>query len=162
MIVVADASPIIFLGKIRQLDLVTALLGRDIRIPRVVYGEVVVPGMDPAEKEAIERFVAGCRVEAVRNPRRFAAAMSDADDAALTLAVRCKADFLLCDDRVTRAMAALEGVRPLGTLGILLRARREGILTRADARRLLDFLIHSHNFRISVEVYQAALRGMSS
>ena len=158
MIVVADASPIIFLGKIRRLDLVHRLLGRDIRVPRAVCRELLVAGMDPVETEGIEGFLGTCRIESVRNPRRFAAAMSAADNAALTLAVRTKADFLLCDERTTRTMAEIEGVRPLGTLGILLRAKRKKILSLEETRRLVDLLISAHNFRISVEVYQAVLR----
>ena len=158
MIVVADASPVIFLGKIRRLDLVHKLLGRDIRVPQAVRRELLVSGMDPIEKEVIEGFLADCSVERVRTPRRFAAAMIAADNAALTLAVRCKADFLLCDERVTRTMAEIEGVRPIGTLGILLRATREKIISPREARRLVDLLISTHNLRIGIEVYQVVVR----
>jgi len=54
MIVVADASPLIFLAKIRRLALVPRLLGRDIRVPRAVRDEVLPPGVDPAEEDAAE------------------------------------------------------------------------------------------------------------
>ncbi len=76
---------------------------------------------------------------------------------AVTLALRSKASFLLCDERITRRMADLEGGRSLGPLGMLLRARREGVIPAKDVRRLVDQLIRQHNFRISVEVYQAVL-----
>ncbi|MBT3191519.1 MAG: DUF3368 domain-containing protein [Verrucomicrobia bacterium] len=160
MIVVADASPIIFLAKIRRLDLIQRLLGEDIRIPRTVVKELVVPGMDPVEEEVITHFLATTKVEQVRKPRRFATAMSAADNAALTLALRSKADFLLCDERVTRSMAEIEGIRPLGTLGILLRATRDEIITKKEARRLVDTLVSEHNLRIGVEVYQAILKSL--
>lgn len=160
MIVVADASPIIFLGKIRRLELVHSLLGQDVRVPRAVCRELLVTDMDSVEKERIEGFLANCRIEPVPGPRKFAKAMSAADNAALTLAVRCHADFLLCDDRITRTMAEIEGVRPLGTLGILLRASREKIISRKEARRLVDLLVSVHNLRIGVEVYQAVLQGL--
>ena len=84
--------------------------------------------------------------------------MSAADNAALTLAIRSKADYLLCDDRITRSMAEIEGVRALGTLGVLLRAARGKILSRREVRRLIDLLISAHNFRIGVEVYQEVLK----
>jgi len=160
MIIVADASPIIFLAKVRRLDLIHELLGEDIRIPRVVCKKLVVPGVDPVEKETITDFLANCRVEPVQKPRRFATAMSVADNAALTLAIRSKADFLLCDERVTRAMAEMEGIRPLGTLGILLRATRMKIISKRDARRLVDLLVSTHSLRIGVEVYQAVLKAL--
>lgn len=157
MIVVADASPLIFLAKIRKLELVNALLGQDIRVPRVVCQEILAGPVDPVEHEALERFLAHCRVEQVKRPRQFASAMSAADNAALTLALRCKADFLLCDERATRSMAEIEGVRPLGTLGILLRAALSKLISAKEAKRMVNLLVSTHDFRISVEVYQAVL-----
>lgn len=157
MIVVADTSPVIFLAKIRQLDLVPRLLGQDIRIPRPVYRELMLPGIDPVERKTLESFMAGCAIEPVPRPRSFANAMSAADNAALTLAVRCGADLLLCDERVTRAMAEAEGIRSLGTLGILLRTMRNGLLSPEETKRLVDLLISTHGLRIGVELYQAVL-----
>lgn len=157
MIVVADASPLIFLAKIRQLELIHTLLGRDIRLPQAVRRELFTGRIDPVEQELLERFLADCRIEPVRNPRRFASAMSKADNAALTLALRSKADFLLCDERVTRSMAEIEGIRPLGTLGLLLRAARRKQISTGEARRSVDLLIKTHDFRIGVAVYQSVL-----
>lgn len=157
MIIVADASPLIFLAKIRQLGLVHALLGRDVRLPCAVHRELFAGRLDPVEQAALHQFLAGCQIETVRNPRCFASAMSAADNAALTLALRRKADLLLCDERVTRSMAEIEGIRPMGTLGILLLAVRNKHITPHEARRLIDLLVSAHGFRISVEVYQAVL-----
>ena len=157
MMVVADASPLIFLGKIRRLGLVRRLLGHDIRVPRAVRNEVLTPGIDPAEEDLLKAFLKTCRIETVRRPRRFAACMSRADNEALTLAVRSHADMILCDERTMRIMAECEGVCPLGTLGIILRAARRNIMTPSAARQSVDTLIRSHGFRIGVEVYQAVL-----
>ncbi len=161
MIVVADSSPLIFLSKIRKLTLVRRVLGRDVRVPRAVVRELLAPDLDPVEKEVIETFLDGCRIESVRNPRHFAKAMSAADNAALTLALRSKADFLLCDDRIVRAMAEIEGVRPMGTLGILLRATRKKVLSNNEARQLIDLLVSTHHLRIGIEVYQAVMNELT-
>ena len=157
MIVVADASPLIFLAKIGRLALIHCLLGRDVRLPTLIRDEVLAPNVEPAEQRALETFLSTCEIKTVRQPRRFATAMSQADDAALTLAIRDRADILLCDEKITRMMAETEGIRPLGTLGILLRAMRQRLITPTDAKRLLDALIQPHGFRIGVEVYRAAL-----
>jgi len=162
MIVVADASPIIFLAKVRKLALIHALLGHDIRLPHAVRKELFAGPIDPVERDHLDTFLADCRIETVRRPRRFASAMSAADNAALTLALRCKADYLLCDDRVTRSMSEIEGVRPLGTLGILLRAVDKRHIPSGEARDVIDLLISAHNFRIGVEVYQAVLGRLQS
>ncbi len=84
--------------------------------------------------------------------------MSAADNAALTLAIRRSADILLCDERLTGLMAETEGIRPLGTLGVSLRALRKDLLVSSETRRLIDLLVRTHSFRIGIELYQAMLR----
>lgn len=161
MIVVADASPLIFLAKVRSLGLIVELWGRDIRTPRGVANEVLAVGADPVEVQVLEAFLRKCRVEVVRAPRRFAVAMSQADNEALTLAVRVGAGVLLCDDKLTRRMAETEGIRPMGTLGVLLRAMQQRLISPREARTLLDRLIEFHDFRIGIGVYQAAIQAIS-
>ena len=81
-----------------------------------------------------------------------------ADNAALALAVRSRADHPLSDDRTVRNAAVVEGIHSLGTLGLLLRGVRQGVLRRAEARRDIDRLIRSHGVRIGVELCQEVLR----
>ena len=156
MRVVVDASPAIFLAKVRRLDWVHALFGPDVRVAPAVREEALAPGVDAGEAAALEAFFAACSVERVRR-RSFASSMSVADNETLSLAVECRAELLLCDDRVLRMMAEAEGIRPMGTLGVLLHALRAGLLSREEARRLLDALVRLHGFRIGIEVYQAVL-----
>ena len=158
MIVVADASPLIFLGKIRRLDLIHRVLGGDVVVPQQVRDEVLARPLDPVESDELHRFLATVRMEGVDSPRAFAAGMSRADNAAMTLAVRLKADLLLADDRTVRRLADVEGIRPLGTLGVLLLALRRGLVDRTELRRLVDDLVRSHGFRIGVELYAAVIR----
>ncbi len=158
MIVVADASPLIFLAKIRRLGAIFRVLSRDVRVPKQVCDEVLAPGADPAEIREIDRFLDQCQLREVRRPRLFAAGMSRADNAALTLAIREGAEILLCDERITRQLAEDEGIRPLGTLGVMLREVRAQVLSAEEARRLLDRLVQRHGFRIGVELYSEVLR----
>jgi predicted nucleic acid-binding protein len=157
MIVVADASPLIFLGKVGKLDLIPRLFKGDILIPEAVKEEVLSPPIPPAEERALSAFLNRCALTKVTRPRRFASAMSRADNEALTLAVRKSADLLLSDERLLREMALIEGIRTVGTLGILLRGMEKSILTRSQARGTVELLIRKHGFRISIEVYEAVL-----
>ncbi len=161
MIVVADASPLIFLAKIRRLELITELVTPTVLVPRAVVNEIMVPAVEPAERAALTAFLEHCRIEEVVRCTQFAKAMSAADNAVLSLAIRERAELLLCDERLTRTMAEAEGIRSLGTLGIMLKATRQGILSNAETRRLFDQLVSLHNFRIGVEVYQAVLAEMA-
>ena len=110
---------------------------------------------------AITKRCGGARSDGVavslHPARSFASAMSAADNAALTLAVQYQAEFLLFDERITRRMAEAEGIRPMGTLGVLLRAMRNDLLDQIETRRLVDLLVISHGFRIGVGLYQAVL-----
>ncbi len=72
MIVVADASPLIFLAKLKRLELIPRLLGHDIRVPRRVYREVLGPRVESVERSVLELFFSGCSIEVVRRPRRYA------------------------------------------------------------------------------------------
>ena len=158
MTVVADASPLIFLGKIRRLALIDRVLGGDVAVPQQVRDEVLARPLDPAESDELHRFLATVRIERVDSPRDFATGMSRADNAAMTLAVRLEAALLLTDDRTVRRLAVVEGIRPLGTLGVLLRALRRGLVERTEVRRLVDDLVGSHGFRIGVELYAVVIR----
>jgi predicted nucleic acid-binding protein len=46
----------------------------------------------------------------------------------------------------------------MGTLGILLRAMEQGLVTRIQARQWVETLVQQHQFRISIEVYDATLQ----
>ena len=54
-------------------------------------------------------------------------------------------------------MAEAEGIQPLGTLGILLKAMKAGHLPPAETRQAIDQLIERHAFRIGIELYQKVL-----
>lgn len=162
MIVVADASPLIFLAKIRRLPLIHRMFGREVFLPANVRDEILGPAADPGETPELESFLKLCRIETVQRPKQFAASLSRADSAALTLALRRKANFLLCDDRQLRRLAETQGIRPLGTLGILLRAMQRGQQSPQETRAAVDLLIRRHNFRIGVEVYQRVIEEIES
>lgn len=158
MIIVADASPLIFLAKIGQLGLITRLFPGKHWVPQSVRMEVLTAPISPAEELALQLFLKSCQIELVSKPRRYAAALSRADNEVLTLAIRRKAAFLLSDDRLLRQLAVVEGLRPMGTLGILLRAMERGLLTRIQTRHWVEALVQQHHFRISIEVYDATLQ----
>jgi predicted nucleic acid-binding protein len=157
MIVVADASPLIFLGKIGQLGLIPAIFEGPVWIPSSVRDELLAPPVSPAEVRVLSAFLGHCEIVKVARPERFSAAMSRADNDALTLALRKRADVLLADERLLRDMAAIERIRPVGTLGVLLMAMRKGVLTAAETRRHVDTLVRDHRFRIGIALYEAVL-----
>ena len=157
MIVVADTSPLIFLAKIDALDWLPRLFDCAPLLPSRVAEELLRPPVPPAELRLLRAFVGRCEIVTVADPTRFSAALSDADNAVLTLAVARKAQLLLADDRVLRSMARVEGIVPMGTLGILLAAVDRRLARRDHARGKLRALVRQHGYRIGVEVYDLAM-----
>lgn len=76
---------------------------------------------------------------------------------AIALAVELRADRILIDESEGRRIAAENALRPVGVLGVLLRAKREGLLATIgpEMLRLRDeagFFIHPQLFREVLEL----------
>lgn len=160
MIFIADAAPIIFLGKINQLSLIPDLFDAEILVPSVAKDEILGPNVPPDEERVLTAFLCNCKVVYLTNPDIFAKGMSFVDNCVLTLAHKEHADIVLSDDRLLRRMAILEGFHVAGTIGILLRATKESLLSTKNAGDLLGQLVEEHNFRISTRVYGAARKAI--
>ncbi len=156
MIVIADASPLIFLAKLDLLKLIEKLFGDSVFVPQRVVDEALTPPIPVREEILLNNFLSHkCRVEQIKHPQFFVSAMSCADSEVITLAIRKKADYVLADDRIVRDVALVEGIRPMGTLGIILRAVSEKHISLKKAQDSFNALVRQHNFRISIRVYDA-------
>jgi len=157
VIVVSNASPVLNLAVVGHLGLLRQLYGRII-VPRAVYCEVVVAGMgQPGAAEvkaadwvesrqvANETVVASLRLE-----------VDQGEAEAIALAIELRADLLLLDERRGRAIASRLGMRFVGLLGILVEAKRRGLV--ATVRPVLDNLIAKAGFWITPELYNRVLQ----
>lgn len=157
MIVVLDASPLIFLGKLGCLDLLVKVAGHDLHLAESVHAEVAGFAAEGLSRDRLEKFLASCTVHRVRRSMREIGSLSRADTESLSLAIKLSAGMILADDRLLRRVAEAEGIRVLGTLGVILRSVESGFLASSHARAAVDTLIGEHHFRIGIEVYQYVL-----
>jgi hypothetical protein len=127
MIIVADTSPPLHLGRIRRLDLLPAVVGR-VTIPRTVWRELVQAG---TRRDVVEAIEAADWIDVVDDPIAQDLGLDPGETAAILLAERVRADALLIDERRRRAVAAARGIAVIGTLGIVAGARRLGMVERA-------------------------------
>jgi predicted nucleic acid-binding protein len=127
MIVVADMSPLLHLGRIRRLDLLPAVLGR-VTIPQTAWRELVQPGTRPGIVAVIE---AANWIDVVDDPIVEDLGLDPGETAAILLALQMQADALLIDDRRGRSVAMIHGIAVIGTLGIVAGARRLGVIEQA-------------------------------
>lgn len=158
MTVICDACPLIFLAKLNKLDLIQRLFSGDIIILSIIKEEILAQSIPAAEEAALLFFLETCKI-IDQSERDFSSTtLSNADNYLLTYAIKEGADILISDDKLVRRTAAAAAIRSVGTLGILLRAMSRSILTPKCTRELINELIHTHHFRISIEVFESVLR----
>jgi predicted nucleic acid-binding protein len=152
-VIILDASPVIFLAKLDVLPLFQVLEWGQLVLPEAVRDELLAPGAPAVLSPLLVEFLVDCQVVTVDHPPEYASALSHADRCVLALACTRKAALVITDDLPLRRLATLHGVKPLGTLGVLLLAMKRGLLSPDAARNHLHVLVTRHTFRIGVDVY---------
>ena len=148
MIVVSDTTAITSLLAIGRADLL-----------RQVFGEVLIPDAVLRELTVVHPTVPDfLRVREVmdRNAVRQLAAKLDPGEAeAIVLAEELAADFLLIDETDGREIATQRGLAIIGLVGVLLRAKREGIIPKIAP--ILEALVTVGEFWVSAQIRNRAL-----
>lgn len=126
MILVADCSALIALAICDALPLLDQLFGQVV-VPETVYHEAVIDGKP--EAESLRHYLKG-RVRALDpNLPILLDGFSDRGETeAMLLYHQLRADYLLIDDRRGRRMAHINHIQVIGSLGILLGAKRAGLI----------------------------------
>lgn len=153
MLVVADTSALIALAACEGLSHLDRLFG-EIRVPQAVFRECTVPGKFKTDRLA--SFLRGKVIEVDLNELVIAAAgLGNGELEAMALYKRIHADLLLVDDYRARAVARLNGMNVVGSLGVLLRAKEVGHIS-ALAPLLIE--IKAAGIRYSKRLVDEALR----
>ncbi len=160
--VISDSSPLIYLSKLERFDLLRSLYG-SLVVPKAVWDEIVLGGTGLPEAENLRRAKdqGWVRIESA-GPIPAAAAtrlltLDPGEVEAICLALQLRL-ILLIDEADGRAAAEALGVEVTGTVGVLARAKRHGILP--TLRGELDRLRAETSFRISWDLYRAALESV--
>jgi uncharacterized protein len=149
MIVVSDTSPITALLAVEQAELL-----------KHIFGEVVIP--NAVESELLRthpRLPEWLRVQTPQNSAKadlYARTVDRGEAEAIALAEELHADHLLMDERKGRRLAQQQGLPVVGLLGVVLLARRAGLI--ASARALLAELDEEAGIYLSDELKAAALK----
>lgn len=155
--IVADAGPLIGLGKIGRLPLLQALYGM-VLIPRRVHKELRVdssmPGAAAAGRAIVEGWLVVRGVEDTEAVSRLLALVDGGEAEAIVLAHESAGRFLLVDDRRARNVARRRGIAVVGTGGVLIAAKRKGLVEAVGP--LLDELAGA-GYRFSRELRNALL-----
>ena len=157
-VVVSDTSPLRALAHLGRLDLLAGLLG-EVIVPTAVAAELVGP--DPSAPHLDAASVPGLRVAAAGDLARVdellhVHGLDPGEAEAIALAQEMKADLLLIDERKAEAVARHAGLETLGVLGLLLQAKRAGLVVGVGP--LVDELSAGLNFFISPSLREKVLR----
>ena len=129
-VVVADASPLIFLSRLGLLDLLPQIFD-SVLVPRAVFEEAVHGGDSLAGAAGVaeaEWLVVRDTEPDASLVRALTRDLGAGETAAILLALDVAADLVLIDDRSARAAARRLRLTVRGTLGVLLEAKRQGLI----------------------------------
>jgi predicted nucleic acid-binding protein len=157
MIVVADASILIGLSSIGQLTLLHKRFPEGVLIPPAVWREVVEQGRErPGGQEVAQvDWITVHDVTALEIVRLLQTELDEGETEAIALAHQVGAKAVLLDERDARRAAQQMGLHVLGTIGVLIWAKRTGNIT--SLREALDALQTRAKFRFSHQLYERAL-----
>lgn len=127
--VLANMTPLIALANIDRLELLHNLYGTII-VPQTVMDEII---REPARQRV--QNSSWIRVEAIQDLSQrdyFRARLHAGEVDVMILAREQKADLVIMDDDAAKKTAKFLGLKVTGTLGVLLKAKREGYLEKVE------------------------------
>ena len=124
MIVFSNTTPIIALASIGRLDLMPRLFGQ-VHVVNDVIDECAVGGAIPVPRLRTLEWVIEVVSTPVANPLMLLE-LDRGEKHTLDMALKAKADRVVIDEKLGRALAEYLGLSVTGTLGILLKAKQTG------------------------------------
>ncbi|MHA1862441.1 MAG: DUF3368 domain-containing protein [Candidatus Thorarchaeota archaeon] len=159
MIAIVNSSPLIYLGKLGLLSLLEQLFDQVLTV--FIVKEEVLDSSAPEYPLLHSAFTKWLIVSDV--PKSSLATklgemgLHQGETDALALAYHTKEQksdsVIIIDDLAARDVARALGLRLTGTIGIILRATKEGLLSKNESLTKINFLVGQTSFRISTTLY---------
>lgn len=125
-VVVADAGPLIALGRLHRLDLLP-LLFADVQVTATVLDECLAQPALPDAQRIANALAAGLIRRCPDAERTDEGPLDPGESSAIARAREIGAGLLM-DDRAAVMHARTIGLKVIGTLGVLVLAKRRGLL----------------------------------
>jgi len=149
--VVVNSTPIIALYNIQKLDILHQLYG-EIVIPEAVKNEVSVKNHNSIEPY---NWIKVIPIKNKAAKETFTSALHAGEVEVMILAKEIKADLVIMDDRLARKYAKYLGINLSGTIGVLLKAKKEKVIDKITPA--LDDLVKD-GFYLSDQLYSEILK----
>lgn len=150
---IINASPLILLGKLERTDLLEKL-AQQVIVPQAVFREVVAGAAGDAAMEAALGWAAPRVLDDIVVPPTISAWDLGAGESQVLAHCLAGGHRAVLDDGEARAAAKVHSVLLVGSLGVILRARKAGLIPAA--RPLVEQLIESGSY-LSADLVRQAL-----
>ena len=154
--IISNTTPISNLLHVDNISLLAKLFGT-VYIPDAVANEVNVVFSSCAEwQKCVEREQ--IIIQSISNTifvKQMVPFLHKGEAEAICLSLEKKAKLCLIDDKDARTIAQLNNLPVTGTLGILLKAKKTGLIS--SVKELIDRLRAEHHFWIREDMYQKVL-----
>lgn len=151
MIVVSDTSPISNLLTLNLEHLLKDMF-HEVVIPPCVHDELI------RHHPRLPNFLRVTRVKDASAVERLLTQLDIGEAEAVILAEENKADALLMDENDGRKIAERRGLRVIGLLGVLVKAKMEGRIVALSP--IMDRLVTDAHFWISEDLRREILHGV--
>ena len=149
--VISNTTPLLALAGIGQLELLHTLYG-EIIIPEAVVNEIIY---EPAKSmiAGMEWIRKAC-ISDNSSKKLYSSRLHDGEVEVMILADELDAGLLIIDDNAAKKTAKFLGYSVTGTIGVLLRAKNEGMLEKLSP--MINELV-ANGLYLSEEVIRLAL-----
>jgi predicted nucleic acid-binding protein len=152
--VVSDTSPLNYLVLIEQINILAMLYGR-VFIPRSVYEELNAPETPAPVRAWRDNLPRWLEVSSERPaPDTGLSYLHAGERDAISLALHLQADALIIDERRGREAAEKQGLKVIGTVGVIAAAHESGLLDLTEALNRL----RQTTFHVSPKLLATTLR----
>jgi len=163
--VLCDAGPLIAISKLNRLEILAELYDK-ILVPRPVYDEVVTSGLaiGASDAKSVRLFLQNQKWPIVDissdtlNSYTPSVIIGAGEIAVLALARTLRCPLVLIDDEVARGEARRLGLAVRGTLGVLIQACRQKILTTSQTEFLINEISIRRDIWISGKLCEQVLK----
>ena len=149
--VIVNSTPLIVLSNVNHLDILQKLYN-DIYIPQAVYDEVTAKNDSACQQIKNNlNWIHICNIQDQSKKRMYQAKLHDGEVEVMILAQENQNnDTVIIDDNAAKKTAKFLGLNVTGTLGVILKAKKNNIITNVSS--IMNQLIQN-SFYITQDVY---------
>lgn len=151
--VIVNSTPVIGLANIGKLDVLRQMYGT-ITIPQAVFDEIKSPSVQ-RQVNANRDWIRVEQINDASQKQMYRAKLHAGEVEVMILAQEKKADLVILDDNAAKKTAKFLGLRVIGTLGILVLAKKGGYIKEVSP--VLDALKRD-GFFVSDDLCDLVLR----